>query len=109
MSDCGADYGKIRLNLGDTMFSRLESRAHFLQVVEVSAFRQFLVSWHNLLARSTCWGISAIKGFQLRHELAFAVEVAGGSRTIGEGGLLAMYFWWLRSSLTLSREVLRSN
>jgi hypothetical protein len=33
-------------------------------------FRQLLVSWHNLLACSTCWGISAIKGFQLRHEFA---------------------------------------
>jgi len=33
--------------------------------------RQLLVSSHNLLARSTCWGISAIKRFQLRHELAF--------------------------------------
>jgi hypothetical protein len=33
-------------------------------------FRQFLVSWHSLSARSTCWGISAIKRIQLRHELA---------------------------------------
>jgi len=33
-------------------------------------FRQLLVSSHNLLACSTCRGISAIKRFQLRHELA---------------------------------------
>jgi hypothetical protein len=33
-------------------------------------FRQFLVSSHNLLACSTCWGISAIKRIQLRHEFA---------------------------------------
>jgi hypothetical protein len=33
-------------------------------------FRQLLVSWHVLVARSTCWGISAIKRIQLRHELA---------------------------------------
>jgi hypothetical protein len=32
--------------------------------------RQFLVSRHNLFACSTGWGISAIEGFQLRHELA---------------------------------------
>ena len=32
--------------------------------------RQLLVSSHNLLARFTCWGISAIKRIQLRHELA---------------------------------------
>ena len=33
-------------------------------------FRKFLASSHNLLACSACFGISAIKGFQLRHELA---------------------------------------
>jgi hypothetical protein len=33
-------------------------------------FRQLLVSWHNLLPRSTCWGMSTIKRIQLRHELA---------------------------------------
>jgi hypothetical protein len=33
-------------------------------------FRQFLISWHVLLAGSACWRISAIKRVQLRHELA---------------------------------------
>ena len=33
-------------------------------------FRKFLVSWHDLLARSTCRGIPVIKRVQLRHEFA---------------------------------------
>jgi len=33
-------------------------------------FREFLVSWHNLLAGSACRGISPVKGFQLRNGLA---------------------------------------
>jgi hypothetical protein len=43
---------------------------HGLDCSASDDFRKFLVSWHNLLACSTCWGISAIKRFQLRHELA---------------------------------------
>src|ERR1700751_1712453 len=38
-------------------------------------FRKFLVSWHSLLARSTCRRISAIKRFQLRHSAAYATDL----------------------------------
>jgi hypothetical protein len=43
---------------------------HSLDCSASDNFRQLLVSWHNLLARSTRRGISAIKRFQLRHEFA---------------------------------------
>jgi hypothetical protein len=48
-------------------------------------FRKFLVSWHSLLACSTCWGISAIKCIRFRHELAlfsFTVETRTGIRAL---------------------------
>jgi hypothetical protein len=50
---------------------------HSLDCSASNNFRQLLVSSHNLLARSTCWGISAIKRIQLRHEFtlfSFAVK-----------------------------------
>jgi hypothetical protein len=43
---------------------------HSLDCSADENLRQLLVSLHNLLARSACWRISAIKRFELRHELA---------------------------------------